>query len=342
MPGPRDLTKWERRAMDRNSPLYKGKHTVLTAGYEVNGKHIIVPTLRQKGKKLVKVKDPVREALKNNDYRVAGSERDSTILSKDLSKEIGEARSMPQGFKDGADVDFYMGGDQDFAYGGGKLSYNLESKKMNIKPSQSDKKAFDYDTKSFKVKPYITASGSKKYKKDIEAGFDRFGLDTEYNTKKFNLKTRYSQNVSGAKNKRFNADLSYRPNEKTKINLKTDADKRHRADFEFKPNEKTKFNINTDLDKDHDFGFEYKGKNTNIKASSDADKDHSVDASYTTSKGKRFTAGYSERRGYNVGLNFKFSKGGSGGCPHRETGAKSDIQGIKDIQTTGKKFIGVK
>jgi hypothetical protein len=32
----------------------------------------------------------------------------------------------------------------------------------------------------------------------------------------------------------------------------------------------------------------------------------------------------------------------AGGCPHRETGAKSDIKGIKDIQVTGKKFIGLR
>jgi len=32
----------------------------------------------------------------------------------------------------------------------------------------------------------------------------------------------------------------------------------------------------------------------------------------------------------------------NGGCPYRENGAKSDIQGIKDIQVKGKKFIGVK
>ena len=31
-----------------------------------------------------------------------------------------------------------------------------------------------------------------------------------------------------------------------------------------------------------------------------------------------------------------------GGCPYREMGAKSDIQGIKDIQVKGKKFTGVK
>ena len=32
----------------------------------------------------------------------------------------------------------------------------------------------------------------------------------------------------------------------------------------------------------------------------------------------------------------------NGGCPFRENGAKSDIQGIKDIQVKGKKFTGTK
>jgi len=32
----------------------------------------------------------------------------------------------------------------------------------------------------------------------------------------------------------------------------------------------------------------------------------------------------------------------NGGCPYREMGAKSDIQGIKDIQVKGKKFTGLK
>ena len=32
----------------------------------------------------------------------------------------------------------------------------------------------------------------------------------------------------------------------------------------------------------------------------------------------------------------------NGGCPYREIGAKSDIKGIKNIQTSGKKFIGVR
>ena len=32
----------------------------------------------------------------------------------------------------------------------------------------------------------------------------------------------------------------------------------------------------------------------------------------------------------------------TGGCPHREPGAKSDIKGIKTVQVTGKKFIGLR
>lgn len=32
----------------------------------------------------------------------------------------------------------------------------------------------------------------------------------------------------------------------------------------------------------------------------------------------------------------------TGGCPYRENGTKSDIQGISPIQVKGKKFIGVR
>jgi len=36
---------------------------------------------------------------------------------------------------------------------------------------------------------------------------------------------------------------------------------------------------------------------------------------------------------------FKLSKGG---CPHRDKGTKSEIKGISSIQTSGKKFIGLR
>ena len=32
----------------------------------------------------------------------------------------------------------------------------------------------------------------------------------------------------------------------------------------------------------------------------------------------------------------------TGGCPYRENGTKSDIQGISPIQVKGKKFIGLR
>ena len=32
----------------------------------------------------------------------------------------------------------------------------------------------------------------------------------------------------------------------------------------------------------------------------------------------------------------------SGGCPHREPGVKSDIKGVKNVQVSGKKFIGLR
>jgi len=42
----RDLKKFEKRAMDKSTPTYRGKHTVLTKSYEMNGKHYVVPTLK--------------------------------------------------------------------------------------------------------------------------------------------------------------------------------------------------------------------------------------------------------------------------------------------------------
>jgi hypothetical protein len=48
------------------------------------------------------------------------------------------------------------------------------------------------------------------------------------------------------------------------------------------------------------------------------------------------------KRGIPAGKYKDMSKFSKGGCPHREAGAKSDIQGIKDIQVKGQKFTGVK
>tara|TARA_R100000234_G_scaffold112615_1_gene86419 strand:+ start:8332 stop:9186 length:855 start_codon:yes stop_codon:yes gene_type:complete len=283
---------------------------------------------------------------------------------KKLSKTIPPKRGPnPQGlktkgFKKGADVNLFLRGDQDFAFGSGDLSYTFEKKKIDLTPKKIKKQtkkeesngfktkdrnmAFDYDIKTLKIKPFITGSGYKPYKKSIKAQADRIGLDTSYNTKKFDLNTRYSQNVHGEKNKRFKADLSYRPNEKTQIDFETDADKRHFASLAFAPNKKLDIDISSDLDRRHNFGFDYRGKKTKFSARTDADQDHSFFGSYSPNKNLNFTGSYSGHRGYRIGADLRFSKGGSSGCPHRETGVKSDIKGVKDIQVKGKKFIGVK
>ncbi len=88
---------------------------------------------------------------------------------------------------------------------------------------------------------------------------------------------------------------------------------------EYKPNKKTKLkgkvsrNVHGDKDYRGMIGAEYKNKN------------------------KKFDISLDETGRVNVGANLKFNKGG---CPHREVGAKSDIQGVKDIQVKGKKFTG--
>ena len=68
------------------------------------------------------------------------------------------------------------------------------------------------------------------------------------------------------------------------------------------------------------------------------DKDYRgmIGAEYKN-KNKKFDISLDETGRVNVGANLKFNKGG---CPHREVGAKSDIQGVKDIQVKGKKFTG--
>ena len=94
----RDLKKFEKRAMDKSTPTYRGKHTVLTKSYEMNGKHYVVPTLKmvkeKGGTRLIKIKNPMKEALKTGNYRVAGSQKDADAISRQLSREIGVARNM--------------------------------------------------------------------------------------------------------------------------------------------------------------------------------------------------------------------------------------------------------
>ena len=54
--------------------------------------------------------------------------------------------------------------------------------------------------------------------------------------------------------------------------------------------------------------------------------------------------GKNKEKGFNVKFVKKFQIGALSdlGCPHRESGVRTSIKGIKPIQVKGKKFIGVK
>ena len=84
--------------MNKTTPTYRGKHTVLTESYEMDGKNYVVPTLKMKktkrGTRLMQIKNPMKEALKTGNYRVAGSQKDADAISRQLSRDIGVARNM--------------------------------------------------------------------------------------------------------------------------------------------------------------------------------------------------------------------------------------------------------
>lgn len=108
----RDLKKFEKRAMNKTTPTYRGKHTVLTESYEMDGKNYVVPTLKMKktkrGTRLMQIKNPMKEALKTGNYRVAGSQKDADAISRQLSDEIGVARNMKMK-KNGGMIDVNRG-----------------------------------------------------------------------------------------------------------------------------------------------------------------------------------------------------------------------------------------
>ena len=70
MPSINDLKElsWFQRALDPNTPTTEANNTVLTSSFEIDGKIILVPTIRMIDGKLIKVEDPVKEAVKNNDF----------------------------------------------------------------------------------------------------------------------------------------------------------------------------------------------------------------------------------------------------------------------------------
>tara|TARA_R110000823_G_scaffold237602_1_gene363044 strand:- start:2669 stop:3397 length:729 start_codon:yes stop_codon:yes gene_type:complete len=155
----------------------------------------------------------------------------------------------PQGYKNGADVNFYAGGNENFQYGGGKASYTLSGDNYSLTPN-------------------ISGSVMRSKGKTVKKSFDTVGLKGDYKlNKKTKLKGEVSRNVHGGKNYRGMIEASYKNNNK-----------------------------------------EYK-------------------------------AGINEAGKVSLGFKMGFKHGG---CPYREAGVKSNIQGVSGIQLKGQKFTGTK
>jgi len=122
---------------------------------------------------------------------------------KKLSKTIPPKRGPnPQGFKNGADVDIFGFGNENFQYGSGKVSYTFDGKKSSITPS-------------------ISGSVIRSNNKTVKKSFDRVGLEGEYRpNKKTKLKGKVSRNVHGDKDYRGMIGAEYKnKNKEGKISI---------------------------------------------------------------------------------------------------------------------------
>lgn len=90
------IPAWLTRAMDPNTPLYKGKSTIQTASSELDGKEILYPTIRMMNGQLKKLsdKEAFNEAIKKGDYLVYENAEQATQASKAISELIKERRGM--------------------------------------------------------------------------------------------------------------------------------------------------------------------------------------------------------------------------------------------------------
>ena len=266
-----------------------------------------------------------------------------------LTKTIPPKRGPnPQGFKNGADVDIFGFGNDDFQYGSGKVSYTFDGKKSSITPS-------------------ISGSVVRSKGKTVKKGFDRIGLKGDYKlNKKTKLKAEVSRNVHGDKDYRGMIAAEYKNKNKEgkisiddtgRVNLKGtyrfnkgggDFDPEGKG-YDYKTAKKDHyFNIFRDapggakphgVSRDRKTGKLLKGrkhKTFNLGVSVDENLGYGL-----KKKGKRY---YTEKlkRGVPAGKYKDMSKFSKGGCPFRENGVKSDIKGISNIQVKGQKFIGTK
>jgi len=86
---------WFERATDKNMPTTEANETVRTASFDLpDGTIVLVPTIRMVDGKLKKVKDPVGEALKNEDFLTGFKDHnEATDFSKMISTMIDMNRN---------------------------------------------------------------------------------------------------------------------------------------------------------------------------------------------------------------------------------------------------------
>lgn len=87
---------WLRRAM-RYAAKTENNETVRTETAEVDGQTILYPTIRvdfsKDGAPLYRPDDPFEEAMKNRDYIVVPEGTDPKVMSRRISRMIGQRRN---------------------------------------------------------------------------------------------------------------------------------------------------------------------------------------------------------------------------------------------------------
>ena len=86
---------WFTRAIDKSTPTTEANETVRTGSFDLeDGTIVLVPTIRMIDGKLVKVENPVQDAIDNGDFLTGfKSHEEATKFSKMISNLIGMKRN---------------------------------------------------------------------------------------------------------------------------------------------------------------------------------------------------------------------------------------------------------
>jgi hypothetical protein len=85
---------WFKRAIDKSTPATEANETVRTGSFDLeDGTIVLVPTIRMIDGRLVKVENPVQDAIDNGDFLTGfKSHEEATKFSKMISNLIGMKR----------------------------------------------------------------------------------------------------------------------------------------------------------------------------------------------------------------------------------------------------------